>query len=173
MDGRIRVACLLFLVGSLVLLSGAECTPTIVLGEQDVNAGDGSDDSALADGVIEQVNANRASFGLPALVKNDRLTAAALGHATRMAELGFFSHQDPETGSMPWDRAEAAGYSYTMLAENIAAGYPTVDSVVTGWMDSPGHRANILLPGISETGVAIYRGGPVGIYWVQVFGAPQ
>ena len=173
MDGRIRFACLLFLAGSLVLLPGAGCTPKIVLGEQDFDAGGGSDDVALADQVIEQVNAERASYGLPALVKNDKLTVAALGHATRMAELGFFSHQDPETGSMPWDRAAAAGYSYVMIAENLAGGYPTVDMVVNGWMNSPGHCFNILLPGISETGVAIYRGGPVGIYWVQLFGAPQ
>ncbi len=110
---------------------------------------------------------------MPALVKNDKLTAAALGHATRMAQLGFFSHQDPQTGSMPWDRALAAGYSFSIIAENIAAGYPTVDMVVTGWMNSPEHRFNILLPGISDTGVAVYRGGPVGIYWVQEFGAPQ
>jgi uncharacterized protein YkwD len=173
MDRRIRFAFLLSLAGSLILVSGAGCVPEIVLGEQLTDPGDGSSEAVLADQVIEQINAQRASHGLPALVKNDQLTTAALGHATRMAENGFFAHQDPETGSMPWDRAAAAGYSYVMIAENIAAGYPTVDMVVDGWMNSPDHRFNILLSGITETGVAVYRGGPVGIYWVQLFGAPQ
>jgi uncharacterized protein YkwD len=173
MDKRIRFACLLLLAGSLALVPGASCGPEIVLGTQATDTGDGSNDAVLADQVIEAVNAQRAAHGLPALVKNDKLTAAALGHATLMAEKGFFSHQDPETGSMPWDRATAAGYSYVMIAENLAAGFPTVDLVVNGWMNSPDHRFNILLPLITETGVAIYRGGPVGIYWVQLFGAPQ
>ena len=91
----------------------------------------------------------------------------ALGHATRMAEMDFFSHTDPATNSQPWDRAVHAGYDYSAIAENIAQGQPAVEDVMNAWMNSPGHRANILDWYPSELGIGIYQGGTHGTYWVQ------
>lgn len=126
-----------------------------------------------ADRVIHLVNRARADRGLLPLFKNDLLTLAAEGHAARMAQLGFFAHQDPETGSLPSERAAAVGYGgeYRSVAENIAFGHTTPEAVVAGWLDSPGHYRNIMTSDMQDTGVGVYR-GPKGIYWVQVFGRP-
>jgi uncharacterized protein YkwD len=172
--GTLRhITYILFLAGLLVLIPAPSCVQVAVV---PFPAGDGGEpglDPDRADQVIEQVNAIRQDNGLGPLVKNDLLTQAAEEYAARMADLGFFSHTDPETGSMPWDRADDVGYKYLLIAENLAAGQATVDQIVNGWMNSPTHRANILLPGISETGVAVHNGGPLGAYWVQMFAVPQ
>jgi uncharacterized protein YkwD len=89
----------------------------------------------------------------------------------------FFSHTSSD-GRSPWDRIRATGYSYSSAAENIAAGYSTAASAVSGWMNSSGHRANILNCGLEETGVGYYfltnDTGHVNHrhYWTQVFATP-
>jgi len=172
-DGFRRIAVLVSLAGILVSLPAPSCVQVAVVPLSDGGAGDPGLDPDRADQVIEQVNAIRQDNGLGSLVKNDLLTAACEAYAQRMADLGFFSHTDAETGSLPWDRATQAGYEYLLIAENLAAGQASVDQIVNGWMGSPSHRMNILLPGVSETGVAVYNGGPLGAYWVQMFAAPQ
>ncbi len=173
MDGFRRIAFLVSLAGILVLIPAPSCVQVAVVPFPGGGAGDPGQDPDRADQVIEQVNAMREANGLGTLVKNDLLTAACEAYAARMAELGFFSHTDAETGSMPWDRAADAGYEYLLIAENLAAGQASVDQIVNGWMGSPSHRLNILLPGVTETGAAVYNGGPLGAYWVQMFGIPQ
>ena len=64
----------------------------------------------------------------------------------------------------------AAGYPYRKVAENIAAGQRTAAEVVAGWMDSPGHRRNILDGELAQIGVGHVTGGPYGVLWTQVFG---
>jgi hypothetical protein len=95
-----------------------------------------------------------------------------------MAEEDYFAH-DGEDGRSPWDRITAAGYAYSTAAENIAAGYATPAEVVAAWMNSAGHRANILGASSRELGVGyayeaddVYP-GPYGYhhYWVQDFGS--
>jgi uncharacterized protein YkwD len=66
----------------------------------------------------------------------------------------------------------AAGYTYRMAAENIAAGHRSPADVVKGWMNSPGHRANILNCGFTQIGVGYATGGTHGTYWTQNFGTP-
>jgi len=134
--------------------------------------------TTFADRVIELVNQQRANNGCPALTKNIALTNAAQAHSTDMALDDFFSHTGSD-GSSPGARATRAGYSWSAIGENIAAGYATPESVVQGWMNSSGHRANILNCGYRDTGVGYYYlandTGNVNYqhYWAQMFGTPR
>jgi uncharacterized protein YkwD len=67
-------------------------------------------------------------------------------------------------------RAQYVGYAFSRIAENVALGYPTAETVVQGWMASTGHRANILNRDVVETGIAIARSSGGGVYYCQVFG---
>lgn len=118
--------------------------------------------------VLFLTNLERAKAGLPSLVWNQALAEVAEAHCADMSERGYFSHGTPE-GITPFDRAKAAGIAFTAVAENIAAGQPDPESVMQGWMNSPGHRKNILDPELTELGVAFVRGGRYGIYWAQEF----
>ncbi|WP_018504692.1 CAP domain-containing protein [Parafrankia discariae] len=122
--------------------------------------------------VVALTNAERARGGLAALVTEPRLAAAAHRHSADMATRGFFAHDTPD-GITVADRVLAAGYSYAVVAENIAAGQRTAAEVVAGWMNSPPHRANILRPEVRQIGVARFDGGEYGVYWTQVFGTPR
>lgn len=90
-----------------------------------------------------------------------------------MAARGYFDHTSPE-GEGPGTRVAEAGYSGRGWGENIAQGYGSAQAVVDGWMNSPGHRANILNCDFNELGVGYAegssRGNVPGIYWTQVFG---
>lgn len=100
---------------------------------------------------------------------DDRLVAAARAHSADMAERDYFDHTSPD-GEGPGDRATAAGYS-AWGGENIAVGYPTAQAVIDGWMDSEGHRANILNCGFAAIGVGVAEAGDGGgYYWTQSFG---
>jgi uncharacterized protein YkwD len=120
--------------------------------------------------VLELTNQERARNGVPALTAQAALAAAAQGHAVWMASTGNFSHTG-EGGSSVAQRAQRAGYSSTYVGENIAMGYPTPEAVVQGWMDSPGHRANMLNRNYRHLGIGIKRDGGGRPYWVQNFGS--
>lgn len=125
--------------------------------------------SAEAERVLTLVNQERAKAGVAPLVFHAALNQAAQGHAEDMALRGYFDHYSPE-GVGPGTRITQAGYRWVTYAENIAAGYGTPEAVVTAWMNSAGHRANILNSRLKEFGCGIARGGPYGIYWVTDFG---
>ncbi|MEU4447597.1 CAP domain-containing protein [Actinosynnema sp. NPDC050801] len=118
--------------------------------------------------VVELTNGQRAAHGCPALAADDRLAAAARAHSADMAAQNYFDHVSKDGRSFV-DRVKAAGYP-APGAENIAAGQRTAEAVVKGWMDSPGHRANILNCKLKTLGVGMARGGSYGIYWTQNFG---
>jgi uncharacterized protein YkwD len=101
---------------------------------------------------------------------DDRLVAAARGHSVDMATRDYFDHESPE-GEGPGERAAAEGYP-DWSGENIAMGYSTPEAVVEGWMDSPGHRRNILDCTSVAIGVGAADSGDAGrgIYWTQMFG---
>ena len=106
-----------------------------------------------------------------ALTWNASLATAARNHASDMAVRNYFSHTSQD-GRTFVQRATNAGYSgYRALGENIAAGQPTPESVVAGWLNSPGHCSNIMSANFRELGVGVGTGGSYGIYWVQDFGA--
>lgn len=133
---------------------------------------------ALEREVIRLANQERIARGLPPLRANAILTAAARAHNQDMIANGFFDHRGSD-GSWPSDRGCRLGYTpywdtTCLIAENIGGGYSTPADVVAGWMDSPGHRDNILSTGSREIGLAYTRGGEFGHYWTMTLGAdPQ
>lgn len=140
--------------------------------------------------VLELVNQERAFYQLPPLKLQNQLAQAAEGHSAAMASRNFFAHCDLDTQSSPGQRIAATGYSPVTLAENIAAGQTSPASVMNAWMNSSGHRANILSSSAWELGVGyVYDGGdssnvrldngncssggtsgPFRHYWTQNFG---
>ncbi|MEU5703929.1 CAP domain-containing protein [Streptomyces aurantiacus] len=120
--------------------------------------------------VVALTNAERAAAGLPPLTEDPLLIRAAQAHSVDMVARAFYSHTSPD-GSEPWHRAAAAGSARRTIGENIACGQRSPAEVVRGWMDSPGHRANILKPAFTHIGVGFAGGGSAGTYWTQLFGA--
>ncbi len=111
----------------------------------------------------------------PDLVWNAQLTQAAAAHSDDMVTNNFFSHTG-STGSTLGSRATAAGYSWSGLGENIAAGQSSVANVVDGWMKSDGHCANLMNAAFKDIGVACIAGGTGNTYrtyWTQDFGTPR
>lgn len=133
--------------------------------------------------VLELVNEARASprrcgwkrfDAAPPLVLSEVLQRAALDHARDMASHGILSHAGSD-GSTHAERATRAGYQWRVIGENIAAGQPTAEQVVAGWLKSAGHCANLMDPDFSGMGVAFAAApqGGKGIYWAQMFGTPR
>jgi uncharacterized protein YkwD len=128
----------------------------------------------MAREIVYLVNVERAQHSLPALRVNDRLTADAKLQAVQIAETGVLDHfilSGPYP--TPQVRAEVAGYAWNALGENLALGYTDAPSAVAAWMQSPGHRANILANGYSETGVVLAPDARGRLIFVQTFGAPE
>lgn len=119
--------------------------------------------SAYASQVVTLVNQERAKAGLSPLTVNTALSAMALDKAKDMYNNGYFDHTSPTYGS-PFDMMTQYGIRYTYAGENIAKGQQTPAAVMTAWMNSAGHRQNILSPNYSQIGVAYYNGE-----WVQEF----
>jgi uncharacterized protein YkwD len=126
-------------------------------------------------GTIDQTNSQRQDSGLPALTENEKLDAAAMIKAQDMFQKKYFAHESP-SGAGPSDLAEGVNYDYLAIGENLALGNFKDDEVlVQAWMDSPGHRANILNKKYKEIGVAVLKGTYEGeTTWiaVQEFGMP-
>ncbi len=139
----------------------------------------GRDDASEADltiaGVITYSNIQRGIAGLPELVENDLLNDAATLKLEDMFTKQYFEHVSPE-GNGPGYLAEQVGYSYIVIGENLALGnFKDDEALVQAWMDSPGHRANILHTRFREIGVAVGQGTFEGKkVWlaVQEFGSP-
>ncbi len=123
---------------------------------------------SVADEVIALVNTERAKEGCGAVSGNGLLAKAASDHSADMVARDYFSHTSPD-GTDPGARITAAGYRWSTYGENIAKGQQTAESVMDAWMNSEGHRANILNCAFKELGVGRVdsSGGPV---WTQNFG---
>jgi uncharacterized protein YkwD len=122
--------------------------------------------------VLELVNVERVKAGVPPLVANERLAESAAKYALYLGKAAFFGHVGPD-GSTLVTRNIKAGYRDPVwLGENIAAGFNSPESTVSGWMNSLPHRSNILDPNFAEVGIADIEvpGSPYGHYWVQEFG---
>ncbi|MCT9931388.1 CAP domain-containing protein [Planotetraspora sp. A-T 1434] len=142
------------------LTCGTTATPTPT-----PSAGVGT---ALENEVVRLTNVERAKAGCGPLKHDAKLRAAAYGHSADMSAKNYFDHTSADGRTMK-DRIEAAGYtSWKALGENIAKGYGTAASVVQGWMNSPGHRQNILNCDYTDIGVGYVKAG--GPYWTQDFG---
>ncbi|MFL4902132.1 CAP domain-containing protein [Streptomyces sp. MMS24-I2-30] len=125
--------------------------------------------SATADRILELVNAERGKAGCSDLKLNDTLTKAAQAHSDDMAAHKNMSHTGSD-GTSPGDRITKAGYTWSAYGENVAYGFSTPEQVMSAWMSSPGHKANILNCGFKEIGVGLSQPGS---YWTQDFGTPK
>jgi hypothetical protein len=127
--------------------------------------------------LLQETNEERVSTGLGNLTLNAKLNQAAQAKAEDMAARDYWSHNTPE-GSPPWIFFTNAGYSYQTAGENLAYGFDTSTNAVVGWMNSPGHKANILNNSYTEVGFGIanasnYQGtGPETIV-VAMYASPQ
>lgn len=166
-----RTALRLFAALALVSMSGCVVVPVTGSGSapamQDVPlpgaTASSANYAAQARGLL---NAQRTSAGLPPLTENRRLAAAAEAHAADMARRRTLTHTGTG-GTSVADRIRAQGYCFRMAAENIATGYRDLPAVIQGWMQSAGHRRNILSTGASEFGL-----GEAGGYWTLVLAGP-
>jgi uncharacterized protein YkwD len=125
--------------------------------------------------MLAGVNRLRAEAGVPPLVENPRLDVAAQEHAEDMLARNYYDHKSPE-GKQVGDRLNAEGYSWRLAAENLAAGHVTVQSVLDAWMQSSGHRANLLRPNVTDFGFGLAVGpfdSRYRVLWVQTFAAPM
>jgi uncharacterized protein YkwD len=128
----------------------------------------------MAREVVYLVNLERAQYRLPPLRVNTKLVTDARLQASQIAETGVLDHVILGAAyPTPTVRAEVAGYAWNALGENLALGYSDASSAVAAWMQSPGHRANILAHGYSETGVVLAPDARGRLIFVQTFGAPE
>jgi uncharacterized protein YkwD len=107
--------------------------------------------------VVAAMNEYRAQHHLPPVREDARLDAAAEDRMRDMEDLGYWAHQSPD-GRSPFVWMQPNGYPMHFAGENLANGFETTELLVTGWMESPGHRANILSPNFEDCGIAIIDG---------------
>jgi uncharacterized protein YkwD len=120
--------------------------------------------------VLRLVNVERAKAGCSALTDDGKLRQAADAHSADQANAGKISHVGTD-GAELGARVDRVGYRWRGIGENVAAGYATPAAVMQGWMNSDGHRANILNCGFKNLGVGLASKGRT-LYWTQVFGTP-
>lgn len=146
-------------------------TPAATTGGGSGGSGGSSGESGAESAVLALVNEERAAAGCRALTANAKLSAAARAYSDTMARSGVMSHTGPD-GSTMTSRVEAAGYGWSRLGENIARGQADAAAVMNAWMNSPGHKANILNCDFREIGIGFHKGDD-GPWWTQNFGTPR
>ncbi|MEJ8548232.1 CAP domain-containing protein [Brevibacillus borstelensis] len=118
--------------------------------------------------ILDLVNVIRYRYKLPQLHWNEQAAQVARGHSSDMESHDFFDHVSATTGMDPFERLHKAGLSYSMAGENIAAGYPDSIEAHESWMNSPGHRKNVLEKNFTQLGV-----GVIADYYTQAFVTPK
>ena len=118
--------------------------------------------------VVNLVNKERAKYGLSALKSNSSLANVATIKSQDMVNKNYFNHTSPTYGS-PFDMMKQFGISYNTAGENIAMGQKTPSEVVTAWMNSEGHRKNILSSNFTQIGVGVAKNASGQLYWTQMF----
>lgn len=142
--------------------------PSLIYPGQKVTIPLMDDIKSLENQVIQLTNQQRAKYGLPPLTADWELSRVARYKSADMRDKNYFSHTSPTYGS-PFTMMKNFGISYRTAGENIAAGQRTPQEVVQAWMNSSGHRANILNRGYTHIGVGYAKGGSYGVYWTQMF----
>ena len=122
----------------------------------------------IAREMLAQVNQQRRNAGLSELSLSQELTKVATVKAEDMRDQGYFSHTSPTYGS-PFDMMKEFGINYRTAGENIAKGQKSVEAVMNGWMNSTGHRENILNSNFTKLGVGYCTDNAGNTYWVQMF----
>jgi uncharacterized protein YkwD len=138
-------------IGALALLAS--------LGQMAVVHGEESSFRELTrESIVREMNRHRELHGLAPLRSDERLDRAAEARLLDMEEQEYWGHYRPD-GTNPLRSLHRWGYIHVVVGENLAAGYETPEIVVQGWMESPGHRANILLEEYADVGIAMIEGG--------------
>ncbi|MFF2857619.1 MULTISPECIES: CAP domain-containing protein [unclassified Peribacillus] len=118
--------------------------------------------------VLSLVNEERLKRGLPSLKMDTSISHVAILKSEDMRDSNYFNHTSPRYGS-PFEMMKSFGISYKYAGENIAAGQPSADAVMKSWMNSPGHKANILNKNYTHIGIGHVTGGKYTHYWTQQF----
>ena len=127
-----------------------------------------TDFSSYQQQVLDLVNAERTKRGISALTLDSNLSSVATKKSQDMVNKNYFDHTSPTYGS-PFDMMKQFGISYRTAGENIAKGQKTPQEVVTAWMNSEGHRKNILNPNFTNLGIGIAKDSKGTTYWTQMF----
>lgn len=141
--------------------------PDLIYPGQKVNIPTIDHIKAIEHDVIQLCNQERAKHGLQPLSPDWQVSRVARHKSTDMRDKNYFSHTSPTYGS-PFDMLKAYNISYRAAGENIAKGQRSAQQVVQSWMNSSGHRQNILSPNYTHIGVG-YADGGTGPYWTQMF----
>lgn len=140
--------------------------PNLIYPGQKLSVPNIDDIKKMENEVIRLVNVERSKQGLAPLTANWELSRVARYKSQDMKTKGYFSHTSPTYGS-PFQMMQHFGIVYRTAGENIAMGQKTPAEVMKAWMNSPGHRANILNPAFKEIGVGLAKDGT--LYWTQMF----
>lgn len=127
--------------------------------------------AAIEKKVWELTNQARTEAGIAALQYDEKMADVARAHSADMDARGFFEHNNPDEKT-PFDRMKAAGFRYSYAAENIAWNQRTPEAVMQSWMNSPGHRANILNENLTHIGIGLHIAENGSYYWTQNFYTP-
>ncbi|MEC1721055.1 SafA/ExsA family spore coat assembly protein [Schinkia azotoformans] len=142
--------------------------PALIYPKQKLNIPTMNGEKSIETQVIQLTNQQRAKYGLPALATDWELSRVARYKSVDMRDKNYFSHTSPTYGS-PFTMMKNFGIRYTAAAENIAAGQTSPQEAVNSWMNSPGHRQNILDSRMTHIGVGYAKGGSYQHYWTQMF----
>lgn len=145
--------------------------PNMIYPGQVINIPNIDDVKAIESEVARLVNVERAKAGLPALTINWEVSRVARYKSQDMINKNYFSHQSPTYGS-PFQMMENFGIRFTAAGENIAYGQRTPQEVMNAWMNSSGHRANILSSSYTQIGVGVAKASNGTLYWTQMFIRP-
>lgn len=145
--------------------------PSMIMPGQKITVPSIDDVKAIENEVVRLVNVERSQNGLMALTNNWQLARVARYKSTDMAVINYFDHTSPTYGS-PFTMMQSFGLKFSAAGENIALGQRTPAEVMTAWMNSPGHRANILNPSYTNIGVGLAKNSSGVCYWTQEFIKP-
>lgn len=155
-------------VSEIIAANPSVSNPSMIYPGQKLTVPTIDDIKAKEAEVIRLVNVERSKRGLQALAANWQLSRVARYKSQDMINKNYFAHTSPTYGS-PFDMMEAFGVRFSAGGENIATGQRTPAEVVTAWMNSPGHRANILSPSYNQLGVGLATSKTGKTYWTQLF----
>lgn len=145
--------------------------PALIYAGQKITIPEASPLTSLENEVIRLVNVERTKRGLAPLKTNWQLSRVARYKSQDMINKNYFSHTSPTYGS-PFQMMESFGLRFSAAGENIAYGQRTPQEVMNAWMNSPGHRANILSASFTEIGVGAAKKSNGTLYWTQMFIKP-
>ncbi len=145
--------------------------PALIYAGQKISIPEGAPLKAIEDEVLRLVNVQRSNNGLPQLKYNWQAARVARIKSQDMIDNNYFSHYSPVYGS-PFKMLESYGLKFSSAAENIAYGQRSAQDVMNAWMNSPGHRANILSRNVTELGVGVAKKSNGTLYFTQMFLKP-